>query len=67
MDIKLPVMNGIEATLKIKEYNSNVPIIAQTAYAMNNEKIEIMQAGFGAYITKPINPKELLDKMSRFI
>lgn len=67
MDIKLPVLNGVEATEKIKTYNKTIPIIAQTAYAMNNEKVEIMQAGFNEYVTKPIVPNDLIDKMSRFI
>ncbi len=65
MDIKLPVMNGIEATQKIKKYTSIIPIIAQTAYVLNNEKIEIIQTGFNDYITKPIISNEIMKKLSR--
>lgn len=38
MDIKLPIMDGYEATRKIREFNQNVPIIAQTAYVMSGEE-----------------------------
>ncbi|HJX71015.1 MAG TPA: two-component regulator propeller domain-containing protein, partial [Bacteroidales bacterium] len=62
MDIKLPGMNGIEATRKIKEFNQSMPIIAQTAYAMFNEEKEIMKAGFNDYLTKPILASVLIEK-----
>jgi ligand-binding sensor domain-containing protein/signal transduction histidine kinase/BarA-like signal transduction histidine kinase len=67
MDIKLPEMNGIDATIKIKEFNKSIPIIAQTAYAMFNEEEEIMKAGFDDYLTKPILSSVLIEKLSRFL
>lgn len=67
MDVKLPEMNGIDATRIIKKHNSNIPIIAQTAYAMFNEEKEIMKAGFDDYLTKPILSSVLIVKLSRFL
>ncbi|MBN2812881.1 MAG: response regulator, partial [Bacteroidales bacterium] len=54
MDIKLPFMNGYEATRRIKEINPSMPVIAQTAYAMQEDKDKAMKAGCDAYIAKPI-------------
>jgi CheY-like chemotaxis protein len=55
MDIKMPDMDGYEATRQIRQFNKDVIIIAQTAYAFygNNEKA--IEAGCNDYITKPIN------------
>ena len=55
MDIKMPVMNGIEATRKIRSFNSEVPIISQTAFVMAEEKEESMQAGSNHFVTKPLD------------
>ena len=66
MDIKMPELNGYEATRIIKEIK-NVPIIAQTAYAMSGEQNESIAAGCDAYITKPIKIKDLLELVKRFI
>jgi signal transduction histidine kinase/ligand-binding sensor domain-containing protein/CheY-like chemotaxis protein len=63
MDIKLPKLNGIEATRKIKAFNRQIPIIAQTAYAMHDEEREIMKVGFNDYISKPILANVLYKKM----
>ncbi len=67
MDIKLPKMNGIEATLKIKEHNKSLPIVAQTAYALKEEEREIMNAGFDGYLPKPILSSDLINKLAEFI
>jgi signal transduction histidine kinase len=64
MDIKLPVMDGYEATRKIKEYKKQIPIIAQTAYAMADDKEKSFEVGCDDYITKPINRQRLLDAMN---
>lgn len=65
MDIKLPVMNGIEATRQIKLIRPELPIIAQTAYALNNERIEAIESGCVDYISKPILIEVLLEKIDR--
>ncbi len=63
MDIKLPGMSGYDATRKIKSL-TDIPIIAQTAYAMADDHEKIIQAGFDDYISKPINRKKLLKKIN---
>jgi len=62
MDIKLPGMSGYEATRRIKSV-SDIPIIAQTAYAMADDYKKILQVGCDDYISKPINRKKLLKKI----
>ncbi len=66
MDIKMPDMSGLEATREIRKINRTLPVIAQTAYALSNDKHEIMEAGCNDYITKPINRKELMEKIARY-
>ena len=62
MDIKMPVLDGVEAANRIKAFKPELPIIAQTAYAFDSEKEKILQTGaFNCYVTKPINYKELLE------
>ena len=60
MDIKMPVMDGIEATRKIKKYNSSIPIIIQTAYTMYEEESLARKAECDDFITKPITKDQLL-------
>ena len=62
MDMKMPVMNGVEATKQIRDLDSNVPIIAQTAYAMSNDRQKAIDAGCNDYISKPIS-SELFAKL----
>ncbi|MBS4061228.1 MAG: response regulator [Bacteroidetes bacterium] len=64
MDIRLPIMNGYDATRMIKKINPAVPVIAQTAYAMDVEVGKAMEAGCNDYVTKPIDRYLLLDKIS---
>jgi len=63
MDIKMPEMNGYEATRLIKKIRPELPIIAQTAYAIPGDEDKILEAGCLAYITKPILKEELYEKM----
>lgn len=67
MDIQLPVLNGYESTRIIKTRCPKLPVIAQTAYAMTEEKNKCIEAGCIDYISKPINPLVLLDMISRYI
>jgi PAS domain S-box-containing protein len=64
MDIQLPVMDGFEATAKIKEINPFIPVIAQTAFASVEDRDRAINSGFDDFVSKPINPKELLRKMA---
>jgi CheY-like chemotaxis protein len=66
MDIKMPLMNGHEATRKIREFNENVVIIAQTAYALTGDKEKSLEAGCNDYISKPINKDKLLEIIEKY-
>jgi PAS domain S-box-containing protein len=62
MDIRMPDMDGYEATHQIRQFNTNVVIIAQTAYAFSGDIEKAIEAGCNDYISKPIN-KTLLYKL----
>ena len=67
MDIKMPRMNGLEATHIIRTYSKKIPIIALTAYAFETDKELALEAGCNDFVTKPISEKALrraLDKHS---
>jgi len=66
MDIQLPVLDGLEATNIIKSFKKDIPIIAQTANAMDEDRDNIISAGCDDYIAKPINRLELLQKIDFF-
>jgi len=57
MDIRMPVMNGFQATREIRKTNKTVPVIAQTAYAMSEDKRKAIEAGCNDYIAKPITTR----------
>ena len=59
LDIKMPVMDGLEAARIIKSKYRNLPLIAQTAYSQNIEKKMASEAGFDAFISKPLNRAKL--------
>ncbi len=61
MDIKMPEMNGYEASRKIREFNNEVYIIAQTAYAMKGAKEQSLKAGINDYIAKPIRFDSMME------
>jgi two-component system cell cycle response regulator DivK len=55
MDLNMPVMDGYEAMRIIKSKHPKIPIIAQTAYTLTEDRLKCMRAGFNDYIAKPIN------------
>jgi PAS domain S-box-containing protein len=67
MDIQMPVINGYLATKEIKEIRKDVPVIAQTAYAMAGEREKSMKAGCDDYLSKPIKPRDLISAIARFL
>jgi CheY-like chemotaxis protein len=67
MDIKMPEMDGFQATRLIREFNRKIPIIAQTAYVHENELNRCIEAGCNEQITKPIEIKEFFEKVDRFL
>jgi CheY-like chemotaxis protein len=66
MDIKMPGINGFEATQQIRMFNKELPIIAQTAYAMPGDKERAFEAGCNDYITKPIARNDLLRMIQKY-
>ena len=67
MDIKMPEMNGIEATRKIREFDTEVPIISQTAFVMAEEKEESMAAGSNHFVTKPLDRTTIMELIDCYI
>lgn len=67
MDIKMPDLSGIEATREIKKQKPDLPIIAQTAYAYESDRLEILKAGCIDYLTKPIDKIRLLNTILKNI
>lgn len=59
MDIRMPVMDGYAATMEIKQINSSIPIVAQTAFSAPQERLKAQAAGCNGYITKPVDPNIL--------
>jgi PAS domain S-box-containing protein len=66
MDIKMPLLNGYEATRQIKMIRPELPIIAQTAYAMISDKAEALKAGCDDYLSKPIHIGQLKDLLKKY-
>ena len=66
MDIKMPVLDGIDATKQIKEVKPALPIIAQTAFVLKNERDLCIDAGCDEYIPKPIKTHVLLEMIDKF-
>ena len=67
LDINLPIMNGYEAAEAIKKIRPELPIIAQTAYALEGDREKALIAGCDDYIPKPIVISTLLRKMNSYL
>jgi PAS domain S-box-containing protein len=67
IDIKMPVMDGLETTRLIKRKFNGLPVIAQTAYAQQSNREAAILAGFDGFITKPINRIELFKLIRKFL
>lgn len=67
MDIRMPGMDGLDATRIIRLTNKDVPIIAVTAFAMPNDEETALSAGCSAFITKPYNKNFLMQKMNELL
>ncbi len=64
MDIKMPIMDGYRATEYIKGYRPELPVVAQTAYTLGDDKIKCLDAGCDDYISKPIRKNTLYEIIS---
>ena len=67
MDLKMHGIDGYEATREIKKLNPELPIIAQTAYALTGDETKALEAGCDAYVTKPIKKDDFLALISRYL
>ncbi len=67
MDIKMPKMDGLEATKIIKSFRKNLPIIAVTAFAMPKEREYILRSGCDEYLPKPFSREDILTLIQKFI
>jgi len=66
MDMKMPVMNGYEATFQIRQFNKEVIIIAQTAFGLEGDRKKSIEAGCNDYITKPIKSIEFKSLITKY-
>jgi len=67
MDIQMPRMNGYQATQEIKKLKPSLPVIAQTAYAMAEDRAKGERAGCDYYLSKPIKPNDLLETLKQYL
>jgi CheY-like chemotaxis protein len=67
MDLQIPGISGFEAAKLIKQERADLPIIAQSAYALIEEKERAIEAGCDAHISKPINTFDLLAAIHYFL
>ena len=67
MDVKMPIMDGIEALKEIRKNFNDLPVIMQTAYAFEADKKIAAEAGCSDFISKPIMPNKLMQVIGRFI
>ena len=67
MDMRMPIMNGFEATKLIKQIRPDLPIIAQTAYAFYEERQQILSTGCDEFISKPIDKDKILKLIEKYL
>lgn len=66
MDLKMPQLDGYEATKQIRSFQTEVPIIAVSAYAMGGDEKKALEVGCNDYLTKPFETETLLDKLRKY-
>jgi len=67
MDIKMPKLNGIDATIEVKKIAPSIKVIAQTAYAMDTDREKALASGCDEYISKPVNANTLIQLVNKFL
>jgi signal transduction histidine kinase len=67
LDIHMPVLNGYDTIREIRKRHYNFPVIAQTAYAMSDEYKKILKSGCNDYVSKPIDPDELIELIKKHL
>lgn len=66
MDIKMPIMDGYEATRQIKLFRPELPVVALTAYALADDRAKSLGAGCDEYISKPVKKDKLVEIIKKF-
>ncbi len=61
LDVQMPEINGVECLKRIKSINKKIPVVAFTAYAMQNDEEKFLKLGFDAYLEKPVNAEKLFN------
>jgi len=67
MDIRMPILNGYDATKQIREFNTEVPIIAQTAFALIPEQKAVIESGFTDFLSKPVEEEKLFGIIKKYM
>ena len=67
MDVQMPVMDGYVATRQLRADGYDLPIIAMTAHAMQSDREQCLAVGMNAYVSKPVNPRELLAVLAQWV
>ena len=67
MDLKMPVVDGNEATRQIKGFNPAIRVIAQTSFSYKNDRDEAQAAGCDGFLSKPVKPMNLLATVEKFL
>lgn len=67
MDIKMPVMDGIEALRELRRLEATMPVIMQTAYAFDTDRRAAEEAGCNGFLTKPVMPRELRAVLAEYL
>ena len=67
MDIKMPIMNGLEATKAIREKHPDLPILALTANAFDSDRQLAMEVGCNDFLSKPVSSEACIETIKRFI
>jgi CheY-like chemotaxis protein len=67
MDLQMPEMNGYEATQILKKKYPDMPVIAQTAFAMSDDREKALDAGCDDYLAKPIKSRDLLNITEKYL
>lgn len=67
MDIKMPELDGLQATREIKAIRPELTVIAQTAYALNSERAQFLREGCDDYISKPIEIDTLMKIINKYL
>lgn len=66
MDIRMPIMDGLEATMEIRKINPDIPIVALTANAFDSDRERALADGCNDFIAKPIRKSDLLDLVQKW-